>query len=161
MKIGKHKVVSFNYTLTDNNGEVIDSTEGQKSLAYIHGAGTLKAALENKMTGKQADDAFQVTVQPEDAYGIPDASLIKEVSRDLFGDIEQIEAGMQFQTKSGDVAEMVTVVAVGDKTVTVDCNHPLAGITLNFDIHVVDVRDATPEEMTHGHIHEQGDHQHK
>jgi len=160
MKISKQKVVSFDYTLTDNDGEVIDSSEGNEPLAYIHGSGFLIPGLENEMEGKQAGDAFKVTVAPEDAYGVRDDSLVKEVERDMFGDVENLEAGMQFQAETEDGIEVVVVTAVGEDTVTVDGNHPLADVTLNFDVKIVDVRDATAEELDHGHVHGEGGHHH-
>lgn len=160
MKISKQKVVSFDYTLTDKDGAVIDSSEGHEPLAYIHGSGFLIPGLENEMEGKQAGDAFQVTVQPEDAYGVRNDSLVKEVDRDMFGEVEKLEAGMQFQAETEDGIEVVTVTAVGDDTVTVDGNHPLADVTLNFDVKVVDVREATAEELDHGHVHGPGGHNH-
>jgi len=160
MKISKQKVVSFDYTLTDNDGEVIDSSEGNEPLAYIHGSGFLIPGLENEMEGKQAGDAFKVTVAPEDAYGVRDDSLVKEVERDMFGDVENLEAGMQFQAETEDGIEVVVVTAVGEDTVTVDGNHPLADVTLNFDVKIVDVRDATAEELDHGPVHGEGGHHH-
>jgi len=160
MKISKQKVVSFDYTLTDNDGEVIDSSEGNEPLAYIHGSGFLIPGLENEMEGKQAGDAFKVTVAPEDAYGVRDDSLVKEVERDMFGDVENLEAGMQFQAETEDGIEVVVVTAVGEDTVTVDGNHPLADVNVNFDVKIVDVRDATAEELDHGHVHGEGGHHH-
>ena len=160
MKISKQKVVSFDYILTDNDGGVIDSSEGYEPLAYIHGSGFLIPGLENELEGKQAGDAFKVTVAPEDAYGVRDDSLVKDVERDMFGEVENLEAGMQFQAETEDGMEVVTVTAVADDTVTVDGNHPLADVTLNFDVKVVDVRDATAEELDHGHVHGAGGHHH-
>lgn len=160
MKISKQKVVSFDYTLTDNDGEVIDSSEGQEPLAYIHGSGFLIPGLENEMEGRKAGDAFKVTVAPEDAYGVRDDSLVKEVERDMFGEVENLEAGMQFQAETEDGIEVVIITAVGEDTVTVDGNHPLADVTLNFDVQIVDVREATAEELDHGHVHGEGGHHH-
>jgi len=161
MKFGPQKVIRFDYILSDNNGEVIDSTEGGEPLAFIYGSTALKPALQEKMEGRQSGDSFRVKVQPEDGYGLRDESLIKKVGRDMFGDIEKIEAGMLFQTANTDGAtDMVTIVAVDDDTVTVDHNHPLADVTLNFAIDVIEVRDATQEELCHGHVHESADHQH-
>ncbi len=156
MKISKQKVVSFDYTLTDKAGEVIDSSDGREPLAYIHGSGFLIPGLEVEMEGKQAGDAFKVTVQPADAYGVRDDSLVKEVERDMFGGVDKLEAGMQFEAETDDGIEVVTVTAVSDDTVTVDGNHPLADVTLNFDIKVVEVREPTAEELEHGHVHGAG-----
>jgi len=156
MKISKQKVVSFDYTLTDKAGEVIDSSDGREPLAYIHGSGFLIPGLEVEMEGKQAGDAFKVTVQPADAYGVRDDSLVKEVERDMFGGVDKLEAGMQFEAETDNGIEVVTVTAVSDDTVTVDGNHPLADVTLNFDIKVVEVREPTAEELEHGHVHGAG-----
>ncbi|MDQ6966361.1 MAG: peptidylprolyl isomerase, partial [Mariprofundaceae bacterium] len=142
------------------DGGVIDSSEGHEPLAYIHGSGFLIPGLENKMEGKQAGDAFKVTVEPADAYGVRDDSLVKEVERDMVGEVENLVAGMQFQAETEDGMEVVTVTAVAEDTVTVDGNHPLADVTLNFDVKVVDVRDATAEELEHGHVHGAGGHHH-
>jgi FKBP-type peptidyl-prolyl cis-trans isomerase SlyD len=160
MKISKQKVVSFDYKLTDNEGNVIDSSEGHEPLAYIHGSGFLISGLEKEMEGKKAGDAFQVTVMPEDGYGARDAELVKEIERGMFGDVDKLEPGMQFQAETEDGIEVVTITAVNEDTVTVDGNHPLADVTLNFDIKVVDVREPTAEELDHGHVHGPGGHQH-
>jgi len=160
MKISKHKVVSFDYTLTDKDGAVIDSSVGQEPLAYIHGTGFMIPGVEAGMEGKKSGDSFKLTVQPEDAYGVRDDSLVKMVDRELFGNVEKLEPGMQFQAETEDGIEVVTVTAVDEKQVTVDGNHPLADVVLNFDIQVVDVRDASPEELEHGHVHGPGGHQH-
>lgn len=160
MKISKHKVVSFDYTLTDDKGAVIDSSVGQEPLAYIHGTGFMIPGLEAGMEGRQAGDAFQITVQPEDAYGVRNDNLVKEVEREMFGNVERLEPGMQFQAETEDGIEIVTVTAVEEDMVTVDGNHPLADVVLNFDVKVIEVRDATPEELDHGHVHGPGGHQH-
>jgi len=122
----------------------------------IHGSGFLIPGLEVEMEGKQAGDTFKVTVEPANAYGERDLELIKEIERDMFGDVDKLEPGMQFQAETESGTEVVTVTAVSEDTVTVDGNHPLADVTLNFDIKVVEVRDATPEELEHGHVHGAG-----
>jgi len=161
MKFGQQKVIKFNYTMSDNDGEVIDSTEGQEPLTYVYGSSSLKPALREKMEGRQSGDSFQVAVEAEDGYGLRDRSLVREVGREMFGDIEKLEPGMLFQTtNAGGATEMVTIISADADTVTVDHNHPLAGVTLNFAIDVIEVRDATAEEISHGHVHESGDHQH-
>ena len=160
MQIGKHKVVSIDYTLTNDDGEVIDSSKGQEPLAYIHGIGFMIPGLENALEGKSKGDSLSVTVEPEDAYGERDDALVKTVERSMFGDVEKLEVGMQFQGDSDDGVEVVTVIAIEGDTVTVDGNHPLAHATLNFDVQVVDVREASKEELDHGHVHVAGAHQH-
>jgi len=160
MQISKHKVVTFDYTLTNSDGEVLDTSKGQEPLAYIHGTGFMIPGLERAMEDKSAGDSFSVTVEAKDAYGERDEELVKEVERSMFGDVEKLEAGMQFQTGSDDGIEVVTVTAVDDDKVTVDGNHPLADVTLHFDVQVVDVREASKEELEHGHVHGAGGHQH-
>jgi FKBP-type peptidyl-prolyl cis-trans isomerase SlyD len=159
MQISKHKVVTMDYTLRDTEGAVIDSSEGQEPLAYIHGTGNIIPGLEQALEGKAAGDSLSVSITPEEAYGDRDESLLQVVPRNLF-DVPEVEAGMQFQTQSEQGPQIVTVVAVTEEEVTVDANHPLAGITLNFDVEVVDVRDATDDELSHGHVHGPGGHQH-
>jgi len=160
MQISKNKVASFDYTLTDNEGTVIDSSQGHEPMAYIQGMGFLIPGLESEMEGKAAGDAFQVKVEPENAYGERDSGLVKIVARDMFGEIEKLESGMQFEAEGEDGVEVVTISEVNDDGVTVDGNHPLAGVTLNFDIKVVDVREASAEELEHGHVHGPGGHHH-
>ena len=160
MQIAKNSVVSFNYTLTDNAGEVIDASEKGQPLAYIHGIGFMIPGLEKEMEGKSAGDAFQVSVAPEDAYGRHDPELVKVVERALFGEVESLQVGMQFQAETEDGVEVVTVTRIEGDEVTVDGNHPLADMTLNFDVEIVDVREASAEELEHGHVHGPGGHQH-
>jgi len=160
MQISKNKVASFDYTLTDNEGTVIDSSKGHEPMAYIQGAGFLIPGLESEMEGKAAGDAFQVKVEPGNGYGERDAELVKLVGRDMFGEVEDLQPGMQFEAEGEDGVEVVTVTEVNDDGVTVDGNHPLAGVTLNFDIKVVDVREASAEELEHGHVHGPGGHHH-
>ena len=160
MQIAKNSVVSFNYTLTDKAGEVIDASEKGQPLAYIHGIGFMIPGLEKEMEGKRAGDAFQVSVAPEDAYGKHNPDLVKVVDRALFGDVESLQVGMQFQAETDEGVEVVTVTGIKGDEVTVDGNHPLADVTLNFDVEIVNVREATPEELDHGHVHGPEGHQH-
>ena len=160
MQITKHKVVKIHYTLTDDDGEVIDSSEGGEPLAYLHGVGGIIPGLEEVLEGKSAGDQFKVSVQPEDAYGDHSEELLHEVERSHFEDIDELELGMQFQVDADDGPMMGTVVEITDDTVTVDGNHELAGIPLNFDVTVGDIRDATQEEIDHGHAHGESGHEH-
>jgi len=160
MQIGKHSVVSIDYTLTNSSGEVLDSSQGQEPLAYIHGIGFMIPGLEKALEGKIMGDALSVTAVPEDAYGEHDEELVKVVDRTMFGDTEALEAGMQFQNESEDGVEVVTITAIEGDKVTVNGNHPLAGVTLNFDVQIVDVRKASQEELDHGHVHGAGGHHH-
>jgi len=160
MQISKHKVVSIDYTLTNDDGEVLDSSKGQEPLAYIHGIGFMIPGLENALEGKSEGDSLSVTVEPKDGYGERDDELVKVVERSMFGDIEKLEEGMQFQAESDDGVEVVTITAVEGDKVTVDGNHPMADVTLNFEVKIVDVREASKEELDHGHVHGAGGHHH-
>ena len=156
MQIAENTVVHINYTLTDDAGEVLDSSQGRAPLAYLHGAGNIVAGLEEALSGKQPGDELQVSLPPEKGYGTKDAGLVQDVPRSAFQGVEQIEPGMQFRAESQSGTRVITVVDVGDEAVKVDANHPLAGKTLNFDVSVVDVRPATTEEVDHGHPHGPG-----
>lgn len=159
MEISKHKVVTMDYTLTDAQGNTIDTSRGREPLAYIHGVGGIIPGLEAALEGRSAGEQLQVTIPPEDGYGDRDESLLQVVPRDRF-DVEDVNVGMQFHAQSEQGVNVVTVVSVSDEDVTVDANHPLAGVTLNFDVEVKDVRDATEDELAHGHVHGPGGHEH-
>lgn len=160
MKIESNKVVSIDYKLTDTEGKVLDSSEGGKPLAYLHGKGNIIAGLEEALVGKGAGDALTVSVSPEKGYGVRDEGKLVEVDRDKLNGADQIEAGMQFQAQTPDGPQVFTVARVSEKVVTLDANHPLAGETLNFDVTVRDVREATAEELEHGHVHGPDGHAH-
>ncbi|AVV34761.1 MAG: peptidylprolyl isomerase [Cobetia sp.] len=156
MQIAQNAVVSFHYTLTNNEGEVLDSSEGREPLAYIHGAGNIVPGLEKELDGKTSGDELKVAVSPEEGYGEVQEALVQEVPREAFQGVEDIEAGMQFQAQTQGGPLMVTVTKVEGDTVTVDGNHPLAGETLNFDVQITNVREASAEELEHGHVHGEG-----
>jgi FKBP-type peptidyl-prolyl cis-trans isomerase SlyD len=160
MQITKHKVVKIHYTLTDDDGDVIDSSEGGEPLVYLHGVGGIVPGLEDALEGKSVGDRIQVNVQPEDGYGEQDDDLLHEVDRSQFEEIDDLELGMQFQVDTDDGPMVVTVVEITDENVTVDGNHELAGVALNFDVTVREIRDATPDEIAHGHAHGEGCHEH-
>jgi FKBP-type peptidyl-prolyl cis-trans isomerase SlyD len=160
MQITDNKVVSINYTLTDDANNVIDSSEGGDPLAYLHGANNIIPGLEIALSGKSVGDKLKVTVKPEDAYGVRDEALLQVIPRDRFEPDVDIQIGMQFQTPSESGLEVVTVIQVTDDGVTVDGNHPLAGVTLLFNVEVVEVRDASEEELSHGHVHGPDGHHH-
>ncbi|MEO1873013.1 MAG: peptidylprolyl isomerase, partial [Cobetia sp.] len=143
MQIAQNAVVSFHYTLTNNEGEVLDSSEGREPLAYIHGAGNIVPGLEKELDGKTSGDELKVAVSPEEGYGEVQEALVQEVPREAFQGVEDIEAGMQFQAQTQGGPLMVTVTKVEGDTVTVDGNHPLAGETLNFDVQITNVREAS------------------
>lgn len=151
--IGNNLIVSMHYKLTDDEGTVIDTSEGREPLAYLHGAGHIIPGLENALTGKVQGDSLSVTVEPSEGYGEINPDMIQQVSLDAFQGVESVEPGMAFQaqTPEGAVQE-VTVKAVEGDVVTIDVNHPLAGMTLNFDVNIVSVREATAEELNHGQV---------
>ena len=160
MQITKNKVVAIDYTLKSDDGELIDTSEGQEPLAYLHGVGGIIPGLERELEGKQPGDQLHVKVAPADAYGERDESLEQEVALEQFEDSENLALGMQFQVDSDDGPVVVTVVEIDDDVVTIDGNHPMAGVNLNFDVTIREVRDATTDELSHGHVHGAGGGEH-
>lgn len=160
MQIEQHKVVTLHYTLTDDKGETIDKSD-DGSFAYLHGAQNIIPGLEDALTGKAAGEKFDVSIDPEQGYGLRNEEMLQEVPKTMFEDASQIDVGTQFhaQGPNGETL-VVTVMEVHDDKVVVDGNHPLAGVQLNFDVTVVEVRDATEEEIEHGHVHGPGGHHH-
>jgi FKBP-type peptidyl-prolyl cis-trans isomerase SlyD len=156
MQITKHKVASIHYTLTDNDGNVLDSSSGREPLTYIQGIGNLIAGMEEGLEGKTKGEKFNLKVSPEKGYGVKDDALTQKVPRSAFG-TQEVKVGMQFQTNQGGV---VTVTHVGLAEITVDANHPLAGVEINFAVEVLEIRHATDEEISHGHVHGPGGHHH-
>jgi len=160
MQIVKHKVVSIDYTLTDGEGALIDSSGEGQAFAYIQGTSSIIAGLEAALEGKSAGDSLSVAISPAEGYGERDDSLMVVVPRDKFENTDELEVGMRFQTPTEGGMRVVTIVQLDDDGVTVDANHPLAGENLNFDVTIVEVRDATAEELEHGHVHGPGGHDH-
>lgn len=156
MQITKNTVASIHYTLRDNEGNVIDTSSGRDPLNYLHGAGNLIAGMEEGLEGKSKGDKFQLKIEPAKGYGEKDPGMIQQVPRSAFGD-QDVRPGMKFSTNHGNV---VTITHVGLESVTVDANHELAGVELNFDVEVMEVRSATNEEISHGHVHGPGGHHH-
>jgi len=154
LMIGDNVVVSIHYTLTDDAGEVLDSSQGADPLNYLHGAGNIIPGLEQALVGKTTGAALQVSVAPEDAYGEVNPELVQLVPASAFQGVETIEPGMAFEAQdSQGNSRRIVVKSVDGDQVTIDANHPLAGAQLNFDVQVVEVRDATAEEIAHGHVH--------
>jgi len=156
MQITKNKVAAIHYTLRDNDGKVIDSSEGRDPLYYLHGAGNLILGMEEGLEGKKKGDKLQLKIEPAKGYGEKDPAMVQKVPRSAFGG-QEVRPGMKFSTNHGNV---VTVTHVGLEEITVDANHELAGVELNFDVEVMEVRDASAEEVTHGHVHGAGGHHH-
>jgi len=161
MQIQDNAVVSIHYTLTNEAGDTIDSSAGAEPLAYLHGAANIIPGLEDALVGKAVGDKLNVTVAPADGYGEHIAELVQEVPSEMFQGVDEVQVGMEFHAESNTGQPIaVTVTKVEDDKVTIDANHPLAGVTLNFDVEVVEVRDASAEELEHGHVHGAGGHEH-
>lgn len=158
MQVADNMAVSIHYTLTNDDGEVLDSSIGDEALVYLHGKGNIISGLEKALHGKVVGDKFNVRIAPEDAYGELLEEMIQVISRDMFEGIDNIEVGMQFHADVSSGSGVVTVVNIEDDDITIDGNHPLAGHALTFDVEVIDVRAATEEEAAHGHIHGAGCH---
>jgi len=160
MQISKNTVVTLNYTLKNDQGETLDESQ-DGSFLYMHGVGGIIPGLENQLEGKTAGDTLTAHIEPADGYGERDDSMVQVVPRDMFEAGHPIEEGIQFHAESpeGDMLT-VTVTKIDGDDVTVDGNHPLAGVALNFDINIVDIREASKEEIEHGHVHGPDGHHH-
>ncbi len=160
LAVAKDTVVKIHYTLTNGAGEVLDSSSGGDPLGYLHGHSNIIPGLESQLEGKNVGDKLIANVSAADGYGVRDDELVQEVPRAAFPEDPEPAAGMQFQAEGPQGAQMVTVTAVSADTVTVDGNHPLAGVDLSFDVEIVEIRAASEEELSHGHVHGPGGHHH-
>lgn len=161
MTIAENRVGTVHYTLKNTKGEVLDTSAGQEPLSYIQGIGEIVPGLEAALEGKKAGDKISVTLTPEDAYGDWDEELVEVVPREDFdfeGDIA-LDQEFHFEDEEG-VHHMVRVTKIEGDEITIDGNHPLAGQALHFDVEVVGVREATEEELEHGHVHDAEGHHH-
>jgi FKBP-type peptidyl-prolyl cis-trans isomerase SlyD len=156
MKIAKHNVVTMHYTLKDGEGQTIDSSEGQEPLVFIQGVGQIIPGLETELEGKVKGDKLQVVIKPEDAYGERSDQMIQNVPKSEFQDAGELAVGMQFQVETDNGPIALTIIEILDEEVVLDGNHPLAGVTLHFDVEIADVRVATEDEISHGHVHGKG-----
>lgn len=157
MQITKNKVVGIDYKLSDEEGQVIDASREGDPLFYLHGTGNIIPGLEKQLEGKSPGDQFKCLVPPEDAYGLHMEELIQTVSRENFAEAESLEVGMQFEVPDEEGEMVFTITEIDGDDIHIDGNHELAGVTLNFEVKVNEVRDATPEELDHGHAHFPGD----
>ncbi len=160
MKIQTNKVVTLNYTLKNSEGEVLDTSEGRDPLVYLHGVGGLIPGLEAELEGKEKGNSFNTVVAPEDAYGVRREELLHVVPKSGFQGDEEMQLGMQVQIETEQGPAIATISEIEGDNVTLDLNHPLAGTELHFEISVMDLRDATDDEISHGHVHGPGGHQH-
>ncbi len=150
LKVEENRVVTFDYTLKNDSGEIIDTSENAQPLSYIHGSGEIIPGLEAELLGKTTGAKFKATIKPEDAYGVRIDDFVKKIEREKLSHIPNLEVGMQLQAYDEDGMQILTVVEVSDKDITLDANHPLAGETLHFDVEIVEIREATEEELEFG-----------
>jgi len=156
MLVAQNKVVTIDYTLKDNDGQILDQSQNGE-FAYLHGASNIIPGLENALLDKKAGETLSVTVPPEMGYGERNDTLSQVVPMNMFDSAEMVTVGQQFHAQGDDGEDiMITITAVNGDDVTIDGNHPLAGIELNFDVTVVEIREATEEEASHGHVHQPG-----
>ncbi|MEX1222107.1 MAG: peptidylprolyl isomerase [Idiomarina sp.] len=155
--INQDKVVAINYAVKTADGQLLDESKEGQPLSFIFGRGMLIKGLENALEDKKVGDKFSAEISSADAYGERHEGLIQSVPRNLFGDAE-VAPGMQFRASTDNGEQSVVIVDVSEEEVTVDGNHPLAGVDLNFDVEVLEVRAATESELEHGHVHTDGEH---
>jgi len=161
MKVGKDKVVLMHYTLKNDAGDVIDSSDGADPLPFLQGHGNIIPGLESALEGSKVGDKLDVSIKPEEGYGLRIKGAIQEIPSSALKGVDEVKVGMQLQSQDQDGnAFLVTVTKVEDDKITVHANHPLAGQTLNFSVSIESIRKAEAEELSHGHVHADGDHHH-
>ena len=160
MNIEKHSVVQMHYKLTNGEGMLLDSSEGREPLTYLHGKKMLIEGLEKQLDGKKIGDKFKAEVKADEAYGQKHDDMIHVVPKSNFNGDGELKPGLQIQIDTNQGMQMALITKVEGEDVTVDMNHPLAGMDLTFDVEIIEVRKATTEEIDHGHVHGPGGHQH-
>lgn len=162
MKISKDKVAQIHYTLTNTNGDLLDTSRERGPLLYLHGHGALITGLENALEDKQKGDTFQVEIDSNNAYGEYQDRLVHVVPKSGFlsDEGEELYVGLQVQVETNNGVALALVTKIEGENITLDLNHPLAGMDLKFDVEIMEVREATSEEMDHGHAHGEGGHHH-
>lgn len=160
MNIEKDKVVYFHYNLSTEGGETIESSEGSDPMTFLMGHGNIMPALEAEFEGKRTGDQFQATLPPEKAYGVRNEEATQRIPIKHLATKGKLKKGMAVKVNTEQGMRDVTITKVGKFNVDVDLNHPLAGLTLTFEIDVQEVRDAEAEELAHGHVHGVGGHHH-
>ena len=160
MKVEKDHIVQFHYQLKDDTEQLIEDSRKGEPMAYLHGHNNIFAKMETALQDKSVGDSFAVTLAPEDAYGIRQENANQRISRKHIVNKGKLQAGMTVNVNTDKGQRQVVVSKVGKFVVDVDTNHPLAGKTLTFDIEIMDIRQATGEELSHGHAHGAGGHQH-
>ena len=158
--IAKDTAVKFNYTLKDDEGNILDQSPEGQPLAYLHGHSNIIPGLEQQLEGKSAGERVNAVVEPADGYGEYQEQAVQHVPRENFQGVEDIQPGMQFQAQTDDGVQIVTVKSVEGDNIIVDANFPLAGQDLTFEVEIAEIRDASEEELEHGHVHGAGGHHH-
>jgi len=161
MKVGKDKVVLMHYTLKNDAGDVIDSSDGADPLPFLQGHGNIIPGLESALEGSKVGDKLDVSIKPEEGYGERMKDAIQEIPSSALQGVDEVKVGMQLQSQDKDGnAFLVSVTKIEDDKITVDGNHPLAGQTLHFSVSIESIRKAEAEELSHGHVHAGGHHHH-
>ena len=161
MKVGKDKVVLMHYTLKNDAGDVIDSSDGADPLPFLQGHGNIIPGLESALEGSKVGDKLDVSIKPEEGYGVRMKDAIQEIPSSALKGVDEVKVGMQLQSQDKDGnAFLVNVTKIEDDKITVDANHPLAGQTLHFSVSIESIRKAEDEELSHGHVHADGQHNH-
>jgi FKBP-type peptidyl-prolyl cis-trans isomerase SlyD len=158
MKISEGKAVQIDYTLKNDAGQVLDTSGGRQPLAYLHGAGNIIPGLERALEGKETGDTLSVSIPPDQGYGERKEEMLMTADPAQFPNRDMLKVGARFQIQTDQGRYLATVTAVTADAVTLDLNHPLAGETLHFDVEVMDVKEASEEEVAHGHVHSGRDH---
>jgi FKBP-type peptidyl-prolyl cis-trans isomerase SlyD len=156
MKISKNNVVVMHYAVSDSEGTLIDSSYDEKPMAIIQGTGYLIPGLDNALLEHQTGDQFEVDVPCDQAYGQRNENFVQTVPKELLAGVEDLALGSQLRATTDDGEQTVIVIDVQDDEITVDGNHPLSGLDLSFDVEIIEVREATSEELEHGHVHTEG-----
>ena len=159
MKIEKDRAVRFHYTVGEVGQPATESSQGGEPLAILIGHNNIIPGLEKAMEGREAGETFSVDVPAAEAYGERREGLTQRIPKKHFGE-QRLQPGMQVVLQTNFGPRAVTIEKVGMSVVDVDLNHPMAGKDLDFDIEVVEVREASAEELAHGHVHGDGGHQH-
>ncbi len=156
MKIAPNKVVVMHYAVSDSEDTLIDSSYDHSPLAIIHGTGYLIPGLEDALIDHVVGDKFEVEVPSDKAYGERHDGFVQTIAKEMFAEIEDLAVGSQLRATTDEGEQTVIVIDVTDDEITVDGNHPLAGIDLKFDVEILEIRDATEDELAHGHVHGEG-----
>jgi FKBP-type peptidyl-prolyl cis-trans isomerase SlyD len=156
MKIAKNNVVVMHYAVSDSEGTLIDSSYEDKPMEIIQGTGYLIPGLDDALIDHEAGDKFEVAVACEDAYGERHDDYVQTVPREVLAGVEDLSLGTQLRATTDDGEQTVIVIDVQDDVITVDGNHPLSGLDLSFDVEIIEVREATADELEHGHVHAEG-----